>query len=154
MNPAIQTENLTFAYKDKPVLYGVCPDDPEVTAEALLRFDACVAVGGGFAATDEVGVMDLPGGTYAVGMHRGSYSRLAETYLDVIGLLPPREEVEKFVAADAADKRARLVERLLADRAGYAGHWLTFWNDLLRNDYSGTGYIDGGRKQITGWLYQ
>src|SRR5262249_59476155 len=33
-------------------------------------------------------------------------------------------------------------------------HWLTFWNDLLRNDYQGTGYIDGGRKQITPWLYQ
>ncbi len=28
-----------------------------------------------------------------------------------------------------------------------------FWNDLLRNDYKGTGYIDGGRKQITRWLY-
>jgi AraC family transcriptional regulator len=68
-----------------PVLYGVCPDDPEVTEEALLRFDACVAVGGGFTATDEVGVMDLPGGTYAVGIHRGSYARLGETYLDVIG---------------------------------------------------------------------
>src|SRR5204863_2462419 len=35
----------------------------------------------------------------------------------------------------------------------YADHWLSFWNDMLRNDYSGTGYIDGGRKQITGWLY-
>ena len=33
--------------------------------------------------------------------------------------------------------------------AAYAEHWLTFWNDLLRNDYAGTGYIDGGRKQIT-----
>ena len=30
---------------------------------------------------------------------------------------------------------------------------MTFWNDALRNDYRGTGYIDGGRKQITGWLY-
>ena len=28
-----------------------------------------------------------------------------------------------------------------------------FWNDLLRNDYRGTGYIDGGRKQISAWLY-
>src|SRR5262249_27685915 len=27
------------------------------------------------------------------------------------------------------------------------------WNDLLRNDYRGTGYIDGGRRQISGWLY-
>ena len=25
---------------------------------------------------------------------------------------------------------------------------------MLRNDYAGTGYIDGGRKQITGWLYR
>jgi hypothetical protein len=30
---------------------------------------------------------------------------------------------------------------------------LSFWNDLLRNDYSGTGFITGGRKQITSWLY-
>ncbi len=69
----------------EPVLYGVCPDDPEVTAEALLRFDACVAVGAGFVADDAVGVMDLPEGTYAVGLHRGSYARLGETYLEVIG---------------------------------------------------------------------
>ena len=42
---------------------------------------------------------------------------------------------------------------MLDDRRGYAEHWLTFWNDLLRNDYAGTGYVDGGRKAITGWLY-
>lgn len=74
-------------------------------------------------------------------------------YLDVIGLLPPPDELEKFVAEQRADKRARLVQRLLADERNYAEHWLSFWNDLLRNDYKGTGYIDGGRKQITRWLY-
>ena len=42
---------------------------------------------------------------------------------------------------------------MLADDRHYAEHWLSFWNDLLRNDYRGTGYIDGGRKQITAWLY-
>src|SRR5262249_4280655 len=52
------------------------------------------------------------------------------------------------------DKRDRMIQRLLDDRQAYAEHWLTFWNDLLRNDYEGTGYIDGGRKQITGWLYR
>ncbi|MEX2026644.1 MAG: DUF1549 domain-containing protein, partial [Pirellulaceae bacterium] len=36
----------------------------------------------------------------------------------------------------------------------YAEHWLTFWNDLLRNDYAGTGFITGGRKQISKWLYE
>src|SRR5262249_19673267 len=42
----------------------------------------------------------------------------------------------------------------LDDKQAYAEHWLTFWNDLLRNDYAGTGYIDGGRKPITTWLYR
>jgi mono/diheme cytochrome c family protein len=74
-------------------------------------------------------------------------------YLDVIGLLPTTDELAVFLADNSADKRARLVERLLADKRRYAEHWLSFWNDALRNDYQGTGYIDGGRKQITEWLY-
>ena len=51
-------------------------------------------------------------------------------------------------------KRDRLIQRVLGDKRAYTDHWLTFWNDLLRNDYAGTGYIDGGRKQISEWLYQ
>ncbi len=74
-------------------------------------------------------------------------------WLDVIGLLPPPAELDSFIADPQPDKRERLVQRLLADPPRYAEHWLTFWNDALRNDYRGTGYIDGGRKQITGWLY-
>jgi mono/diheme cytochrome c family protein len=74
-------------------------------------------------------------------------------YLDIIGLLPPAADLESFVADRHADKRERLAQRLLAGDRDYAEHWLTFWNDLLRNDYKGTGYIDGGRKQITKWLY-
>jgi hypothetical protein len=74
-------------------------------------------------------------------------------YLDVLGLLPPPEELEEFVADRNKEKRAQLVRRLLADNENYAIHWMTFWNDMLRNDYRGTGYIDGGRKQITQWLY-
>jgi hypothetical protein len=74
-------------------------------------------------------------------------------WLDVIGLLPPGDELESFLTDARPNKRALLVERLLADDQHYAEHWLSFWNDLLRNDYRGTGYIDGGRKQITPWLY-
>jgi hypothetical protein len=75
-------------------------------------------------------------------------------FLDVIGLLPEPGELETFLKDDAPDKRAKLIRRVLDDSRAYAIHWLSFWNDLLRNDYQGTGYIDGGRKQITGWLYQ
>jgi cytochrome c553 len=75
-------------------------------------------------------------------------------YLDLIGLLPAPSELDAFLADAAPDKRASLVRRLLDDKRAYADHWMAFWNDLLRNEYKGTGYIDGGRKQITGWLYQ
>jgi mono/diheme cytochrome c family protein len=75
-------------------------------------------------------------------------------YLDVIGLLPSPEDLEAFLKDKRTDKRARLVQKLLADNQRYAEHWLTFWNDALRNDYRGTGYIDGGRKQISEWLFR
>ncbi len=74
--------------------------------------------------------------------------------LDLVGLLPDRQQLEAFLKDKAADKRARWVDQLLADDMAYAEHWLTFWNDLLRNDYDGTGFITGGRKQISGWLYE
>lgn len=75
-------------------------------------------------------------------------------YLDVTGLLPAPEKLDAFLTDAAEDKRAKLVAALLADKGGYADHWLTFWNDLLRNDYKGAGFIDGGRKQISGWLHR
>lgn len=73
-------------------------------------------------------------------------------YLDVLGVLPSVEEANEFVADARTHKRELLVAKLLSDDRRYAVHWLSFWNDALRNDYQGTGYIDGGRKQITGWL--
>ena len=78
---------------------------------------------------------------------------LRRAYLDLIGLLPEPAELAKFVADTRPDKRARLIDELLARDVDYTEHWLTFWNDLLRNDYGGTGFITGGRKQITKWLY-
>lgn len=78
---------------------------------------------------------------------------LRRVYLDVIGILPPPERVTTFSADPATNKRSKLIDELLNNREGYATHWLTFWNDLLRNAYSGTGFIDGGRKQMTQWLY-
>jgi hypothetical protein len=73
--------------------------------------------------------------------------------LDLVGTLPSAEEAQAFAADRRPDKRALLVRALLARNVDYADHWMAFWNDLLRNDYAGTGYIDGGRKQITNWLY-
>ena len=78
---------------------------------------------------------------------------LRRVSLDLVGMLPSAEEARAFAADRRPDKRALLVRSLLARNVDYADHWMVFWNDLLRNDYAGTGYIDGGRKQITNWLY-
>ncbi len=74
-------------------------------------------------------------------------------HLDLIGLPPTPEERTVFLADARPGKRTRLVEALLAREVDYTEHWLTFWNDLLRNDYGGTGFITGGRKQVSKWLY-
>jgi Protein of unknown function (DUF1549)/Protein of unknown function (DUF1553)/Planctomycete cytochrome C len=82
----------------------------------------------------------------------GAFAR--RVHLDLVGLLPQPEALAKFLGDKSPDKRTQLVKSLLARDVDYAEHWLSFWNDLLRNDYGGTGFITGGRKQITKWLYQ
>ncbi len=78
---------------------------------------------------------------------------IRRVYLDVVGLLPTPDEVRTFTSDNRPGKREQLVKELLNHNEAYAQHWLSFWNDVLRNDYSGTGYITGGRKDITKWLY-
>jgi hypothetical protein len=75
---------------------------------------------------------------------------LRRVSLDLIGLLPTTEELAAF---EKKPDRSKLIESLLKRDIDYTEHWLTFWNDLLRNDYGGTGFITGGRKQISNWLY-
>ncbi|CAN5134599.1 hypothetical protein BH11PLA2_BH11PLA2_39760 [soil metagenome] len=79
---------------------------------------------------------------------------LRRAYSDLIGLPPTPVEIEQFLGDKDPGKRAQLITKLLGEDRSYADHWLAFWNDLLRNEYKGTGYIDGGRKQITAWLYK
>jgi mono/diheme cytochrome c family protein len=79
---------------------------------------------------------------------------IRRVFLDVIGLLPPPARVQAFLTDRRPDKRELLVKELLARDTDYAQHWITFWNDALRNDYSGTGYITGGRFDMTKWLYK
>lgn len=74
-------------------------------------------------------------------------------HLDLIGTLPAPADLEAFLGDSQPNKRQQLIQRLLDDREAYTAHWLSFWNDLLRNDYAGTGYIDGGRRSISNWLY-
>ena len=79
---------------------------------------------------------------------------IKRAYMDVVGLLPKPTAVNAFIASTNPKKRELLIDELLNDSENYTQNWLSFWNDLLRNDYSGTGFITRGRFQITTWLYK
>jgi hypothetical protein len=74
-------------------------------------------------------------------------------YLDIWGLLPTPEEMKTFEADKRSDKRQQLVAMLLADDTKYADNWISYWNDLLRNDEGVVYYSEtANRKTITPWL--
>jgi len=52
-------------------------------------------------------------------------------YLDVIGTLPTAQETVKFLEDKTPDKRATLIDQLLA-RDEFADYWGMKWGDLLR----------------------
>jgi hypothetical protein len=75
-------------------------------------------------------------------------------YLDVWGLLPTPEQLQRFLDDTAANKREALVAALLADDEQYAEGWMSFWNDVLRNEDGVTYFSEtAGRKSITDWLF-
>ena len=71
-------------------------------------------------------------------------------YLDVWGIPPTPAQLQKFVGDRDPNKREHLVDFLLSYQEMYAGNWISWWNDLLRNDM-GVNY-QGDRKSITPWL--
>ncbi len=52
-------------------------------------------------------------------------------YLDVTGRIPSIKETTDFLADQAADKRAKLIEELLASD-GYTQNYFNYWSDILR----------------------
>ena len=56
---------------------------------------------------------------------------LRRAWLDLTGSLPPASEARDFVADTAPDKRARLVDRLLASPK-FADFWALKWADVLK----------------------
>ncbi len=58
---------------------------------------------------------------------------LRRAYLDLLGLLPTVEETRRFLADKRPDKRALLIDTLLA-RPEFAEYWAVRWSDVLRNE--------------------
>jgi mono/diheme cytochrome c family protein len=72
-------------------------------------------------------------------------------YLDLLGLVPSAEAAHAFAADPAPDKRARLVESLLA-RGEFADFWALKWADLLKIEER---QLDTkGMEVFHGWIRQ
>ncbi len=56
---------------------------------------------------------------------------IRRVYLDVTGALPSPQQVRKFLASTDDNKRAKLIDSLLAGK-GFAGYYSLKWCDLLR----------------------
>jgi hypothetical protein len=56
---------------------------------------------------------------------------LRRVHLDLIGTLPTAEEAREFLDSKAADKRAKLIDKLL-EREEYAQFWALKWADVMR----------------------
>lgn len=73
---------------------------------------------------------------------------LRRLYLDLHGVVPTADDVRAFLADSASDKRAKAIDRLLADRR-FATHLADLWDDYL------VPATDDGRpdrQRFTAWL--
>ncbi|MDD3118156.1 MAG: AraC family transcriptional regulator [Victivallales bacterium] len=66
-------------------LIGVGYDDPAVTSDDKIRYDACVEIDDGCSAFDGIGVQKLVGGKYAVVQHFGPAEGLYEVFQYLYG---------------------------------------------------------------------
>lgn len=74
--------------------FGIAHDDPEVTCEDKLRYDAAILAPKGIKEKGEVGRKMLKGGKYAIFTHHGSYDGLEEAFNRIfLKWLPDSREI-------------------------------------------------------------
>jgi AraC family transcriptional regulator len=66
-------------------MIGIVHDDPDVTPAEKVRYDAAVTVTRPVQPEGEFGVLELPGGKYALMQYRGPYAALGAAYQRLYG---------------------------------------------------------------------
>ena len=74
---------------------------------------------------------------------------LRRIYLDVVGRVPTKKEVLEFNDSKDSNKRAKLIDTLLAGD-GYTQNMFNFWSDVLRLQSTPVG---GGQSAASGYSY-
>jgi hypothetical protein len=68
---------------------------------------------------------------------------LRRAYVDLVGTVPLPDDTTKFLADRSPDKRAKLVDALLASPE-YAEHWMNYWDDALMGRETRGVWVDRG----------
>lgn len=76
---------------------------------------------------------------------------IRRAYLDLTGLLPPPEEVEKFIQDSSPNAYENLIDRLLASKH-YGERWGRFWLDVAR--YADSSGFEFDITVENGWRYR
>jgi mono/diheme cytochrome c family protein len=80
------------------------------------------------------------------------HTLIRRVYLDLLGLLPPPEAVEEFLADTSANAYEKLVDRLL-DSPRYGERWARHWLDVAGYSDS-NGYADADSTRPHAWRYR
>ena len=71
---------------------------------------------------------------------------LRRVYLDIVGHVPPVEDVDSFIADKDKGKRAKVIDKLLDDPA-YVRSWTTNWANLLIGRGNGNANMGGPERR-------
>jgi len=92
-----------FAYEQKikhkknlmgkeAVMYGIGHDDPNITPQGELRYDACLSYDDkSVEPSGEIGVKHIDGGRYVNYLHKGAYEGLKEVYANMMAWIMENE---------------------------------------------------------------
>ena len=81
----------------KTIYLGVCHDDPEVTEQSKIRYDASILLDKKIQGSGKIGIKTIESETYALSIHKGSYESLYETYAYICGTWAPKQEIEIYL---------------------------------------------------------
>ena len=59
---------------------GISHDNPNITNEENIRYDACAVIDTDINLADGIGKKTIDGGTYATLLHKGPYEKLTDAY--------------------------------------------------------------------------
>jgi len=78
---------------------------------------------------------------------------LRRLYLDTLGVTPTKDQVAAFNADQRSDKRAKLIDELLA-QPGWADNWVGYWQDVLAENPNIVNPTLNNTGPFRWWLYE